>query len=120
MLKHNMSDVGRKIYDSIAGTEFIQKSCVGSIIEYNYITKTASLKAPNPVTGNQCIYHDVKIQDINRGIETISLKYGDSVSVEFISATIPVVTGVFTTKNKKRDKYVHSGPHIARSVGRNA
>lgn len=119
MLKHNMSEVGKIIYKNVMDYQPVNTRCLGSIINYDHIKKTASIKAYHPVTGDLCYYHDVKIQDINRGLETVSLKHGDIVSVEFVSPLVPIVTSVFAAKNKKEDKYVKSGPQIARSVGRN-
>lgn len=120
MIRANMSDLGRTIYDKVVSPA-VQNNITGAkgvVLGYDYIKKTADVVVRDPHTAMPLEYYDIPVEDHGRGVHFVSIKPGNEVWVSFVSPAYPVITTVFSEKKELENLKVHNGPQVPRSLGR--
>lgn len=112
-----MSPLARSIYEKLKPSISKSQGSRGKIISYDYITKLATVRGPNPITNEMTTYHLVQVQDQGRGIQFNSLKAGTEVWLSFYGENTPVISSIFTDRSTKEDLKVYYGPSVNRYTG---
>jgi hypothetical protein len=113
MNTNNMSPLTKVVYDKLK-PGFASTGAKGTIISYDYVSKMASVRAPNPYTNQLADYHLVPVEDHGRGIHLRALKPGTRVWVSFSNGVTPTITSIMTERSTKSDLKVYYGPQINR------
>ena len=110
----DMSPLTKSVFNTLQQKIPKHHGSRGRVVSFDYITKLATVRAPDPATNNLVTYHLVQVQDQGRGVQFNSLKVGTEVWLSFFGGTNPVITTVFTDRNQLSDLKVHYGPQINR------